>query len=117
MQCKSVQHAASCQALFKLLEATIFNPHLNVLLSDGTSLQAQLEGGEWVGLLGPGHPGIAEVKWCANRFTPFLCIGPAAAASAGKRDAEEFIEVLVTKATCFVGVCARCMCAKHWPGS
>ena len=57
------------------------------------SLQAQLQGGEWVDLLGPSHPGIAEVKWCANRFTPFLCIGPSAAATAGKMDAEEFIEV------------------------
>lgn len=56
-------------------------------------LQAQLEGGEWVHLLGPGHPGIAEVKWCANRFTPFLCIGPSPAVTAGKMDAEEFIEV------------------------
>ena len=45
-------------------------------------------------LLGAGHPGIAEVKWCANRFTPFLCIDPAAAAVLGKQDAEEFIEVL-----------------------
>jgi len=57
-------------------------------------LQAQLEGGEWVDLLGLGHPGIAEVKRCANRFTPFLCIAPHAAATAGKQDAEEFIEVL-----------------------
>lgn len=57
-------------------------------------LQAQLEGGEWVDLLGLGHPGIAEVKWCANRFTPFLCIAPHAAATAGKQDAEEFIEVV-----------------------
>ena len=59
-------------------------------------LQAQLEGGEWVDLLGPGHPGIAEVKWCANRFTPFLCIAPTAASEAGKQDAEEFIEVSET---------------------
>lgn len=55
--------------------------------------EAQLEGGEWVDLLGLGHPGIAEVKWCANRFTPFLCIAPHAAATAGKQDAEEFIEI------------------------
>lgn len=57
------------------------------------SEEAQLEGGEWVPLLGPGHQGIAEVKWCANRFTPFLCIGPSPAAKAGNMDAEEFIEV------------------------
>lgn len=56
-------------------------------------LQAELEGGEWVDLLGPDHPGIAEVKWCANRFTPFLCIDPEKASAKGKQDAEEFIEV------------------------
>ena len=39
-------------------------------------LQAHLSGGEWVELLAPEHPGIAEVKWCRNRFRPFLCIAP-----------------------------------------
>ena len=42
-----------------------------------------------VELLPPDHPGIAEVKWCANRFTPFLCIDPVPAADPGARDAEE----------------------------
>ena len=44
--------------------------------SDVGILQAHLSGGEWVELLEPEHPGIAEVKWCRNRFRPFLCIGP-----------------------------------------
>lgn len=52
-------------------------------------LQTLLEGGELVELLPPDHPGIAEVKWCANRFTPFLCIDPVPAADPGARDAEE----------------------------
>lgn len=39
-------------------------------------LQAHLSGGEWLELLPAEHPGIAEVKWCRNRFRPFLCIGP-----------------------------------------
>ena len=39
-------------------------------------LQAHLSGGQWVELLAPEHPGIAEVKWCRNRFRPFLCIAP-----------------------------------------
>ena len=69
-------------------------------------VQAQLEGGDWVDLLGEGHPGIAEVKWCANRFTPFLCIGPTAAAKLGKQDAEEFIEVCVNlhSSFCYVSL-------------
>ena len=82
--------------------------------------QACLHGGTWQPLLAEDHPGIAEVKWCANRFTPFLCIDPQVRSSAtntcrpvllkgpcrlkctqswqadnapGRRDAEEFIEV------------------------
>lgn len=57
--------------------------------------QVKLEGGEWVDLLGPDHPGIAEVKWSANRFTPFLCIGPTSSKSQAVQDAEEFIEVQI----------------------
>ena len=39
-------------------------------------VQAHLSGGQWLELLAPEHPGIAEVKWCRNRFRPFLCIAP-----------------------------------------
>lgn len=42
----------------------------------GLSLQARLHGGTWHALLPEGHTGIAEVKWCANRLVPFLCIDP-----------------------------------------
>lgn len=80
--------SCSRSVLFALMAATHVWGQPRVL-----QVQAQLEGGEWVDLLGPGHQGIAEVKWCANRFTPFLCIGPNPAATAGKMDAEEFIEV------------------------
>ena len=45
-------------------------------VTDAATLQAHLSGGEWVELLEPEHPGIAEVKWCRNRFRPFLCIAP-----------------------------------------
>ena len=40
------------------------------------TMQAHLSGGQWVELLAAEHPGIAEVKWCRNRFRPFLCIAP-----------------------------------------
>jgi len=43
---------------------------------DELSEEAHLHGGELVRLLPNGHAGIAESKWCANRFTPFLCIDP-----------------------------------------
>lgn len=55
--------------------------------------QALLAGGEWAELLPAGHLGVPEVKWCANRFTPFLCIAPAPDAAPGARDTEEFIQV------------------------
>ncbi|KAL6757253.1 hypothetical protein V8C86DRAFT_2629459 [Haematococcus lacustris] len=58
------------------------------------SEEAMLTGGELVRLIPDGHPGYAEVKWCANRFTPFLVIDPQVDPDPGARDAEEYIEVL-----------------------
>ena len=58
------------------------------------SEEAHLCGGEWHALLPDGHPGVLESKWCRNRFTPFLCVDPAADSSPGQRDAEEHIELL-----------------------
>ncbi|KAL6780704.1 hypothetical protein ACKKBF_B12090 [Auxenochlorella protothecoides x Auxenochlorella symbiontica] len=53
------------------------------------SEEAHLEGGTWHCLLPAGHVGVPETKWCANRFTPFLCIGPRPAMQPRPRDAEE----------------------------
>ncbi|GMH32762.1 hypothetical protein BSKO_00596 [Bryopsis sp. KO-2023] len=58
------------------------------------SEEAQLVGGKTVPLLPPDHPGFPEVKWCANRFTPFLLIDPEEDSSPLTQDAEEYIEVL-----------------------
>ncbi|KAF5827934.1 hypothetical protein DUNSADRAFT_18519 [Dunaliella salina] len=55
--------------------------------------QALLKGGDLVRLIPEDHPGFAEVKWCANRFVPFLVIDPKVDPKPGARDAEEFIEV------------------------
>lgn len=59
--------------------------------------EARLCGGAWESLLPDSHPGLPEVKWCANRFTPLLCVGPEAiaAAAAPPRDAEECIAEVV----------------------
>lgn len=51
--------------------------------------QALLAGGRWLPLLPPGHAGLSEVKWCMNRFAPYLVIAPHADASPGARDLEE----------------------------
>ncbi|KAK9818693.1 hypothetical protein WJX74_007454 [Apatococcus lobatus] len=57
------------------------------------SEEAHLNGGDFVQLTPAGHPGIVEGKWCANRFTPFLCLNPQADLSPGSRDEQECIEV------------------------
>lgn len=51
--------------------------------------QAWLTGGRWVPLLPPEHPGLSEVKWCMNRFRPYLVIDPVADVDPGSRDLEE----------------------------
>ncbi len=56
------------------------------------SEEAHLAGGEVHRLLDC-PDGIAEVKWCRNRFTPFIVIGPEKDEKPGQRDQEEFIEV------------------------
>lgn len=57
------------------------------------SEEAALRGGTWHPLLPPGHRGVHEVKWCSNRFQPFLVIAPEADPNPGPLDAEELIEV------------------------
>lgn len=57
------------------------------------SEEALLRGGSMERLLGEEAPGVPEVKWCANRFTPFICISPQPDEAPGSRDMEEFIEV------------------------
>lgn len=53
--------------------------------------EAQLTGGCWYALLPPDHRGIPEVKWCANAFTPFLCVDPVPHPDAKVRD---FVEIV-----------------------
>eukprot|EP00195_Chlamydomonas_chlamydogama_P016506 CAMPEP_0202910586 /NCGR_PEP_ID=MMETSP1392-20130828/52388_1 /ASSEMBLY_ACC=CAM_ASM_000868 /TAXON_ID=225041 /ORGANISM="Chlamydomonas chlamydogama, Strain SAG 11-48b" /LENGTH=223 /DNA_ID=CAMNT_0049600735 /DNA_START=167 /DNA_END=839 /DNA_ORIENTATION=+ len=58
------------------------------------SEEALLHGGQLVRLIPEEHPGFAEVKWCANRFVPFLVIDPEDDPNPGTRDAEEYISVM-----------------------
>ena len=53
------------------------------------SEEARLTGGDLQRLLPASHPGFLEAKWCRNRCTPFLCVGPRVDPSPGHRDAEE----------------------------
>lgn len=59
------------------------------LLLAAWPLQAWLAGGQWHRLLPPSHPGLPEVKWCMNRFVPFLVVDPQPDPTPGSRDAEE----------------------------
>jgi len=52
--------------------------------------QAGLTGGTVVDLLPEDHEGFAEVKWCRNRFRPYLIIDPKPDPNPGARDPEEF---------------------------
>ena len=56
------------------------------------SEEAHLTGGEMHRLL-EGDASIAEVKWCRNRFTPFIVVGSRKDDRPGGRDVEEDIEV------------------------
>ncbi|PRW56079.1 NUDIX hydrolase domain-like [Chlorella sorokiniana] len=59
------------------------------------SEEARLAGGSWQPLIPEEHPGIAEVKWCRNRFHSYLCIDPQPDEAPGRRDHEELtIEVV-----------------------
>lgn len=71
--------------LARNLSAALPDPLLCTLCTP----QAMLAGGEWVRLLPAEHPGFAEVKWCANRFVPFLVLDPRPDFDPGSRDAEE----------------------------
>lgn len=69
---------------------------------DELAEEARLRGGIMTSLLPrEDHPGFLESKWCANRFKPFVCVGPESYEGGGgggaavgdeppKRDAEEF---------------------------
>lgn len=58
------------------------------------SEEAQLQGGNLVKLIPDNHPGLLEVKWCRNRFTPFVLLDPEKDATPHPMDPEEVIEVL-----------------------
>ena len=53
------------------------------------SEEARLSATSLVRLLPEGSAGICEVKWCRNRFTPFLAIDPLPDSNPGEREEEE----------------------------
>lgn len=61
------------------------------------SEEAHLQGGKIFPLLEEGCDGVAEVKWCRNKFIPFLVYDPQHDACPGARDTEEYIEIVRMK--------------------
>lgn len=58
------------------------------------SEEAHLQGGRLIKLIPDGHPGILEVKWCRNRFSPYLVLDPKMDLAPQPQDPEEIIESL-----------------------
>jgi hypothetical protein len=52
------------------------------------SEEAGLGGGHWVRLIPEDSDGVSELKWCRNRFVPFLCINPNSDETPQERDPE-----------------------------
>ncbi|KAJ3157817.1 hypothetical protein HDU89_000196 [Geranomyces variabilis] len=57
------------------------------------SEESRLSGGTWISLLPEDHEGIGELKWCRNRFIPFLVLDATPDTHPRSRDAEELIEI------------------------
>ncbi|KAH7432992.1 hypothetical protein KP509_07G049600 [Ceratopteris richardii] len=58
------------------------------------SEEAHLHEGTLIKLIPDQHPGILEVKWCRNRFSPFLVLDPKKDPCPLSQDPEERIEVV-----------------------
>ncbi|CAI5480019.1 unnamed protein product [Closterium sp. Yama58-4] len=88
---RTAQHGCSpFRGVSSLLFASALAPCLS---TPACMLQAKLCGGQLIKLVDDDHPGLLEVKWCKNRFTPFLVIDPQDDSDPLPRDLEEFIEV------------------------
>ncbi|KAI8835304.1 hypothetical protein BC829DRAFT_63446 [Chytridium lagenaria] len=61
---------------------------------DELSEEARLKGGKLVSLLPEGSEGIMEVKWCRNKFLPFVVVDPVLDVNPRERDAEEMITIV-----------------------
>ena len=94
------EFAQGPNALVWTLPTGGFEPakHADLLAAGRAELaeEARLGGGSWSPLLPPGHPGLPEVKWCANRFTPLLCVGSTPLVDPPPRDDEECITEVLT---------------------
>ncbi|KAJ3105709.1 hypothetical protein HDU97_007686 [Phlyctochytrium planicorne] len=60
---------------------------------DELSEEANLKDATLVPLLPKGHEGIMELKWCTNRFLPYLALDPVKDPNPLPRDAEELITI------------------------
>ena len=89
--CQGISELAYC------LPTGAFDPKKHSTYEDCAkaelSEEALLKGGSLVKLLDEGV-GVPEVKWCRNKFTPFIVVDPVLDENPGERDLEEFIQVV-----------------------
>ncbi|KAI9205205.1 uncharacterized protein BJ171DRAFT_423593 [Polychytrium aggregatum] len=93
-----IEYAQGVNQLKYTFAAGGFDPkkHKDLLETAQAELseEARLKGGEWIALLPEGHGGISELKWCRNRFIPYLVLNPQIDDTPSPRDAEEFMQVI-----------------------
>ena len=89
-----------CQGINELvycLPTGAFDPRKHKTYEDCAtaelSEEAHLKGGKLLKLLEQGVA-VPEVKWCRNKFTPFIVIAPEVDSAPGQRDKEEFIQIV-----------------------
>ncbi|KAJ3007664.1 hypothetical protein HKX48_008992 [Thoreauomyces humboldtii] len=92
-----IEYAQGTNNLVYTFAAGGFDPAKHETIEDTArqelSEESRLKGGEWIRLLPEGHEGIGELKWCRNRFIPFLVLDPVKDEEPRKRDPEELIEI------------------------
>lgn len=74
-----------------------FEPHKHTSIEETAlkelSEEARLTTSRLVRLLPDGHEGVAELKWAATKFVPFIALDPCVDTDPQPRDAEETIEI------------------------
>lgn len=91
------EYSQGVNSLVYCLPTGGFDPHKHASLEACAraelSEEAHLKSEQLIPLLDEGAA-VPEVKWCRNRFTPFLALHLSADMNPGARDKEEYIEIL-----------------------
>ncbi|KAI8927839.1 hypothetical protein BC831DRAFT_451250 [Entophlyctis helioformis] len=93
-----IEYAQGPNVMTYSLTAGGFDPnkHKDILETAQHELseEARLHNGVWIRLIPDDHDGIPELKWCRNKFVPFLVLDADDDLTPRERDAEENIQVV-----------------------